>query len=80
MYDLIAQQISAAATRRQKSAMIHFQVLKYANQLRNVDPVTFCRKVGIEDVWATEFKKMINLSRLLEEEGFELSAASRATR
>jgi len=73
MFDEMTREIADAAAVRRKAVMIHFQVLKNADRLKGMDAVEFCRNVGIEDVWATEFKKMINLAALLAEQGFELA-------
>ena len=73
MLEEIAREIAAATKDRRKAVTIHFQVLKNADQLSGMDAIEFCRRVGIEEVWATEFKKMINLAKLLREQGLELA-------
>jgi hypothetical protein len=73
MLEEIAREIATATKHRRKAVAIHFQVLKNADQLSGMDAREFCRKVGIEEAWAIEFKKMINLAKLLQEQGLELA-------
>ena len=73
MYEEIAKQIANAALNREKSAMFHLQVLKNARHLRGVNPVEFCRLVGVEDSYKVEFSKMIKLAELMERQGIKLT-------
>jgi hypothetical protein len=52
--------------------MFHFQVLKNANELEGLDPKGFCREIGVLESYATEFTKMINLARVIKEQGMRL--------
>jgi hypothetical protein len=61
-----------AAEKNQKIAMLHFQVLKNADQLAGVDAVGFCKEVAISEKYATEFRKMIALARLMNEQGAKI--------
>lgn len=69
MFEEIAREIHLAATDGHKTAMLHFLVLKHAHHLANVDATEFCRLVGIQESYATEFRKMLSLARLLERQG-----------
>lgn len=69
MYDEIARQINQAAERKCKIAMFHYQVLVNADKLMDEDPVNFCRIVGLGDSFATEFRKMIKLSKMMKQMG-----------
>jgi hypothetical protein len=64
--------IQSAAGKSQKSAMFHFQVLKNADELKGVDPRGFCKEVSVPLTYASEFRKMIALARLMKEEGTKL--------
>jgi hypothetical protein len=72
----VIEQIKAAiyraAAKNQKSAMFLFQVLKNADELASIDPKGFCREVSVSENYATEFNKMIALSRLMKEQGTKL--------
>lgn len=64
MFEEIAKQIRCAALDRRKVAMFHYQVLKNAKKLENINSQRFCEEVGMEDSFTTEFKKMISLAKL----------------
>ncbi len=72
MNEEIRQAIASAALDGQKMAMFHYQVLTNAAQLRSVDPDDFCRAVAVPATYATEFRKMLGLARLMEERGVRL--------
>lgn len=73
MVEEITRKIRTAAHTGQKIAMFHYQVLVNAEKLKGFDPVTFCRDVGVPETYATEFRKMISLAKLMKEEGTVLS-------
>jgi hypothetical protein len=62
-----------AAVKGQKLAMFHFQVLKNADELADTDPKGFCEEISVPKTYATEFRKMIALARLMKEQGAKLS-------
>jgi hypothetical protein len=64
--------IHLAAGRNQKIAMFHFQVLKNADELAGIDPEGFCQEVSMSETYATEFRKMIALARLMKEQGAKI--------
>ncbi len=74
---IVSEQIKAAvhraAGKNQKIAMFHFQVLKNADDLAGVDPKGFCKEVSVPETYATEFRKMIALARLMKEQGAKLT-------
>jgi hypothetical protein len=65
--------IQRAEEHQQKVAMLHFQVLKNADELKGVDPKGFCKEVSISEKYATEVRKMIALARLMKEQGARLT-------
>jgi len=73
MFEKIAQEIRKAAAERQKVAMLHFQVLKHARPLAAINAREFCRLVSISETYATEFRKMLSLSRLMDQQGVRLA-------
>ena len=54
------------------TAMFHYQVLIHAGDLLGVDPVEFCREVGMSYGFRAEFRKMINLAALMREQGAKI--------
>ena len=73
MYEQIKLAIEAAERDGQKIAMFHYQVLANAAQLRSVDPEEFCQWVGMSRSFATEFRKMLALARLMQDRGVRLA-------
>ena len=72
MIEQIKAALHRAAGKNQKIAMFHLQVLKNADELAGIDPKVFCKEVSVRVSFATEFRKMIALSRLMKEEGVKL--------
>jgi hypothetical protein len=64
--------IDRAAEKNQKIAMFHFQVLKNADELADIDPKGFCKEVSVPESYSTEFTKMIALARLMKEQGTKI--------
>ena len=72
MIEQIKAAIHHAAGNHQKIAMLHFQVLKNADELAGMDPIGFCKEVSISEKYATEFRKMIALARLMKQQGIKI--------
>ena len=72
MIDEIKIAVQDAAARRQKMAMFHFQVLKNATELEDLNAKAFCKEVAVPTTYQTEFRKMIGLARLMRELGVSL--------
>lgn len=66
--------IHRAAGGNQKVAMMHFQILINADELAGIDPKAFCNEVSVSEKYATEFRKMIALARLMKEQGVRLTS------
>lgn len=73
MIEEIKAAIHGAGAKKQKVAMLHFQVLKNADELEGTDPKTFCREISVSEKYAAEFRKMIALARLMKEQGVKIS-------
>lgn len=58
-----------AAPRNQYTAELHLQMIKYADQLKNITSKEFCEGVGLRQSFATEFNKMRNLTQRLKAAG-----------
>lgn len=72
MIDQIKAAIRSAEAKKQKLAMFHFQVLEHADDLTGLDPKGFCKEVSVPESWATEFRQMIALARVMREQGARL--------
>lgn len=73
MITQMAKKIREAERGGQKIAMFHYLVLKNAEKLKGLDAVAFCRDVGVRESYATEFRKMISLAKLMKEQGSTIS-------
>lgn len=68
-YEEIKKALKEAEEDRNKIAMFHFIALKYAEDLMEEDPKSFCKAVGMRESYATEFLKMRALHLLIKEKG-----------
>lgn len=57
-----------------KIAMFHYQVLIHAEELEGVDPVEFCKEIGVPETYATEFRKMLSLGSLMKDLGVTIKS------
>jgi hypothetical protein len=67
MIEEIKKAVHDAALRKQKMAMFHFQVLRHADKLKNIDSTSFCREIGVPATYKAEFRKMLSLARIMKE-------------
>ena len=68
----IALKIKEAEKKKQKTVMFHFQTLIHADELKGFDAIKYCRDVGMNDSFAAEVRKMINLSQMIIDQGYLL--------
>ena len=54
------------APRNQFTVEMHLQMIKYADDLKNITAKEFCQGVGLKDSFGTEFSKMRNLTQRLK--------------
>ncbi len=73
LIETIKTALDTARDNRTKTATFHSMILIHAKELEDRDALDFCRKVGVEDVWKTEFHKMISAARMLRELGFDIT-------
>ena len=57
------------APRNQYTAELHLQMIKYADELKNITAKEFCEGVGLRSSFGTEFSKMRNLTARLKAAG-----------
>ena len=72
MLQKIAVKVQEAAHDKKKIAMLHYQVLIHAEELNGVNPEDFCKEIGVSNKYATEFRKMLGLARLMRELGVKI--------
>lgn len=72
MIEEIRRAVHDAALGNQKIAMFHFQVLKNAEALEDIDPAAFGRNINVPATYKTEFRKMLSLARLMRQRGVRL--------
>ena len=68
IYDSIKLAL-AEAPRNQYTAELHLQMIKYADELKNIKAKEFCEGVGLRQSFGTEFSKMRNLTQRLKAAG-----------
>ena len=59
------------APRNQYTAELHLQMIKYADELKNITAKEFCEGVGLRSSFGTEFSKMRNLTQRLKAAGLD---------
>jgi hypothetical protein len=72
IYAAIRTAVSKAPA-REKTAELHLQLLKYANQLRHVDRKSICEELRIGVSYTAEIGKMRNIAARLIDAGLDLS-------
>lgn len=73
MYEEIAKRIAEGYDNRNMTAVFHFQVLKNAHLLAGVDPIEFCKRVGVQESYQAEYRKMMSVAKLMAQLGVELT-------
>lgn len=72
MIEEIRRAVKTAALENQKIAMFHFQVLRNAEALEDLDPIAFCHDICVPESYKTEFRKMLSLARIMRQQGAHL--------
>ena len=67
------KQVIAHAPRNQYILELHLQMIKYADELKNVTAKEFCEGVELRQSFGTEFSKMRNLTQRLKAAGLDTS-------
>ena len=71
IYERIKQAL-AEAPRNQYTAELHLQMIKYADELKNITAKEFCEGVDLRQSFGTEFSKMRNLTHRLKAAGLNI--------
>ena len=65
------RQVLIDAPRNHYTAELHLQMIKYADELKNITSKEFCEGVGLGSSFGTEFSKMRNLTQRLKAAGLD---------
>ncbi len=60
------------APRNQYMAELHLQMIKYADELKDITSKEFCEAVSLKASYGTEFSKMRNLTTRLKKAGLDV--------
>mgnify|MGYP003585383516 FL=1 len=61
------------APRNRQMAELHLQMIKYADDLKNITSKEFCEGVGLPLSYGTEFSKMRNITERLKAAGLKVN-------
>ena len=65
----IKREVEEAALSKTKDSVNMFLVVKYADQLKDIDPIEFASAIGRKESYATEFRKGLNLAKVIADRG-----------
>ncbi|MAD15879.1 MAG: hypothetical protein CL579_07340 [Alteromonadaceae bacterium] len=65
----IKSEVAQAALDKNKDAVNMYLVVKYANQLKDLNPIDFALSIGRKESYATEFRKGLKLAVIIEGRG-----------
>jgi hypothetical protein len=77
LLDSIRIALDDAQKEKEKAATLHSLVLIHAAELASLEPLEFCRQLGIHKSYQTEFRKMLSATRVLEELGYAVQEIER---
>lgn len=66
------QLVLSDAPRNQYMTELHLQMIKYADELKDITAKEFCEEVGLKASYGTEFSKMRNLTTRLKKAGLDV--------
>ena len=65
----IKNEVAQAALDKNKDAVNMYLVIKYAEQLREINPIDFALSIGRNESYATEFRKGLKIATIINERG-----------
>lgn len=65
----IKQEVAFAASTKNKDAVNMYLVVTYVDQLRDIDPIDFAKAIGCKESYTTEFRKGLNLAKVIADRG-----------
>jgi hypothetical protein len=69
LLNYIKTEVAKAALIKNKDAVNMYLVVKFAQQLKTMDPVEFSLAIGRNESYASEFRKGIKLASVINERG-----------
>jgi hypothetical protein len=73
IFKTIKNAIAKNQHRNQRTLEIHLQMLKHADQLKDITAKEFCEGTGLASSYGTEFSKMRNLTERLKNAGLDFN-------
>jgi hypothetical protein len=65
----IKDKVAKAALERNKDGVNMYLVVKYADKLRDIDPIDFSLAIGRNESYKAEFAKGLKLAAIIKERG-----------
>jgi hypothetical protein len=65
----IKGEVAKAALERNKDGVNMYLVVKYADQLKDINPIDFASAIGRKESYKTEFAKGLKLAQIIKERG-----------
>jgi len=69
LLNFIRNEVAKAALEKNKDAVNMYLVIKYADQIKDIDPIVFSEAIGRNPSYATEFRKAIKVAQVIKERG-----------
>jgi hypothetical protein len=65
----IKNEVKMASFEKKADAVNMYLVIKYANQLKDIDPTEFSLGIGRKESYKTEFRKGLKLAEVIKDRG-----------
>ena len=65
----IKDEVAKAALEKNKDGVNMYLVVKYAEQLKDINPIEFSLAIGRNESYKTEFAKGLKLAQIIKERG-----------
>ena len=69
LLNYIKDEVAKAAIEKSKDGVNMYLVVKYAEQLKNINPVDFSLAIGRKESYKAEFSKGLKLAQIIKERG-----------
>lgn len=69
LLNYIKDEVAKASVSKDTDAVSMYLVIKYAEQLKDIKPVDFALAIGRKESYKSEFRKGLNLARVIKERG-----------
>jgi hypothetical protein len=69
LLNYIKNEVTKAALEKNKDGVNMYLVVKYAEQLKDINPIEFSLAIGRNESYKTEFSKGLKLAKIIKERG-----------